>query len=467
MDIRNYNSYLPLSSFVTSIILIWAAVLVFPSQAKANLRNNSSITHQKTNTTQDTELQPPADDYYENNFIRFGDFVYENNIKTVLFNRKGWEFSSPIIEINSDDMLELSFDDLDADFKNYAYTIIHCNALWQPSDLMEYEYIEGFSIDRITHYSFSRNTRVPFTHYQFEFPNANIQPKLTGNYILKIFHENNPERIVLTRRFMVYEQQVSIEASVKQATNLNHRETSQEVDFTINTSLYPISNPFRDLRVLVTQNGRWDNAIYDLKPKLVQGSRLIYDYEDGNLFPGGNEFRNFDTKSLRYRSLQVGEIHSLTNGWEVVLIPDRSRRYMRYTTRSDIDGRFLVKTDDYTDDRLEADYTWVQFSLLHDRPLVNGNVYVMGGLTDWNLIPSNKMEYNYRDARYELRLLLKQGFYDYQYVFLEDGTDVADVSIFEGSHSVAGNYYTIYTYYRKPGDIFDSLIGIQHVIYGN
>jgi hypothetical protein len=200
---------------------------------------------------------------------------------------------------------------------------------------------------------------------------------------------------------------------------------------------------------------------------LVQGSRLIYDYEDGNLFPGGNEFRNFDTKSLRYRSLQVGEIHSLTNGWEVVLIPDRSRRYMRYTTRSDIDGRFLVKTDDYTDDRLEADYTWVQFSLLHDRPLVNGNVYVMGGLTDWNLIPSNKMEYNYRDARYELRLLLKQGFYDYQYVFLEDGTDVADVSIFEGSHSVAGNYYTIYTYYRKPGDIFDSLIGIQHVIYGN
>jgi len=467
MNSQKFKSSSSFRSIVSVIMLIGGAIFLFSSQAAAFHRNNSSIPHHQAKETQYANYQPPADDYYENNFIRFGDFVYENNIKTVLFNQKGWEFSLPIIEINSNDILELSFDDLDGDFKNYAYTIIHCNALWQPSDLMEYEYIEGFNTDRIANYSFSRNTRVPFTHYYFEFPNNNMQPKLSGNYILKIFHENNPDRIVITRRFMVYEQLVSIEASVKQATNLNYRDTKQEVDFTINTSLYPVSNPFRDLRVLVTQNGRWDNAIADLKPKLVQGNRLIYDYEDGNLFDGGNEFRNFDTKSLRYRSLQIGQINSMTNGWEVILLADRSRRFLRYTTRSDIDGRFLIKTDDYPDDRLEADYTWVQFSLLHDRPLINGNVYVMGGLTDWNLGLANKMEYNYRDSRYELRMLLKQGFYDYQYVFLEDGSDVADVSLFEGSHSITGNYYTIYVYHRKPGDIFDSLIGIQHAHFGN
>lgn len=440
--------------------------LLFFICAQANNRNNSinTITHKEQSDI--FEKQPPTSDYYEDNYLRYGDFVYQNNIKTILFNRKGWEFSPPIIEFNSGEKLVLQFDDLDADFKTYSYTIIHCNALWQPSDLRNYEYIEGFYEDVINDYSFSRNTRVPFTHYYLEFPNHNMRPKLPGNYILKVFSDNDPERPVLTRRFMVFEQLVTIEATVRQATDLRFRDTKQEIRFNINTSLYPISNPFRDLRVIITQNGRWDNAIIDLKPRLVQGNMLIYDHEGGNLFNGGNEFRNFDTKSLRHRSLNVDQINSVANGWEVILRKDQNRRFLRYTTRDDINGRFFIRTEDYPDDILESDYAWVYFTLPHNNPITNGNVYVMGDLTDWTFTSRNKMEYNYRDSQYELRLLLKQGFYDYHYAFLEDGSDIADVSYFEGSHSIAENDYTILLYYRKPGDIFDSLIGIQHLNSG-
>jgi hypothetical protein len=434
--------------------------------SSTNSRNFSSISRIQEENISKPDSQPAVKDYYEENFLRYSDFVYQNNIKTVLFNRQGWEFSTPIIELNTDEKLEMRFDDLDGDFKNYAYTIIHCNALWQPSDLAQYEYIQGFYEDQIRDYAFSRNAVTSYTHYNFLFPNDNMKPLITGNYLMKVFVDNDPEKVVITRRFMVFEQNISIEANVKQATNLNIRVTHQEVDFTLNTSLYPISNPYRDLRVVLMQNGRWDNAIINLKPRLVQGNTLIYDYEDGNVFRGGNEFRNFDIKSLRYRSMNVESINSLPNGWDVILKPDRNRRFLRYTTQNDINGQFLVKNDDFPNDFLEGDYVWVHFTLPYEKPFTDGNVYLMGEFTNWNMIPYNKMEYNYRDSQYEKKLLLKQGFYDYQYALLEDGKEIADESIFEGTHSVTENTYSIYVYYRKPGEIFDSLIGIQHVNSG-
>jgi hypothetical protein len=290
-----------------------------------------------------------------------------------------------------------------------------------------------------------------------------MKPLVSGNYILKVFVDGDPDNVALTRRFMVFEQRLAIEATVKQATNLNFRDTKQEIDFIINTSQFRISNPYQELKVVLTQNGRWDNAIYNLQPRLVQGNQLIYDYEDGNLFAGGNEFRNFDTKSLRYRSLRIREISPSSRGWDVHLQPDRNRRFLRYTTTPDINGKFLIKTDDYHDDILESDYTWVYFTLPHHEPMTNGNIYILGELTDWNFTSMNRMEYNYQDSQYEQRLLLKQGYYNYKYAFLEDGKDVADVTLFEGSHSITENDYTIFVYYRKPGDLFESLVGVRHV----
>ncbi len=449
-------------------LIIIACIYLFFNQPQiySNNRLFSSLDLYPASLSERAAIQPPEEDYYNQDFLRFGDFVYQNNIKSILFSRKGWELSQPIIEMKSDETLLLAFDDLDADHKSYAYTIIHCDALWNPSNLMEYEYIEGFTEALIDDYAFSRNTRMSFTNYRLEFPNTDMRPRISGNYILKVFVDGNPDEAAFTRRFMVYEQNITISATVKQATNLNYRDTHQEIDFTINTNQYVVSNPYRDLKVLIMQNGRWDNAIYGIQPRLVQGNVLTYDYEENNLFRGGNEFRNFDTKSLKYRTLNIESITAVKNGWEVELLPDRNRQFLRYTSQGDINGKLLIKTEDYNDDVLEADYAWIQFYLPVERPILAGNVYVLGELTDWNLSGFNKMEYNYQASRYELRLLLKQGFYDYQYAYLEDGNEVADVSVFEGTHSVTENNYSIYVYHRKPGDLYDSLIGLQHVSTG-
>jgi hypothetical protein len=396
-------------------------------------------------------------------FFLYGDFILKNNIRTVLFNQKDFELSDPIIHLNSSDKLMLRFDDLDAGYKSYFYTIVHCDAHWEPSELQNYEYIDGFYEDEIRDFRHSINTRAAFTHYYMEFPGPNLQPTKSGNYILKVYMNGNPDDVVLTRRFMVLEDRVSVGGHVQQANLVRYRDSKQQLSFSINLSNYRISNPYRNLQLVITQNGRWDNAITALEPKSIQGNTLVYDYEDKTLFGGGNEFRRFDIRSLRYPSEGVNDINSSRRHWDVFLKADPVRSFHRYVTDDDINGRFMVETHDARDKLLEADYAWVHFHLPMREPLEEGFVYVMGQLTDWHFTEENKMNYNYGEEAYEISLLLKQGYYNYMYAILTDEDDTADIQMTEGNHSFTENDYSIFVYHREPGDLYDRLVGIGHL----
>ncbi len=399
----------------------------------------------------------------EVDYFIYGDFTYRSNIQTVLFSQKGFDLSDPLIRMQSNDQLLLRFDDLDADYKDYHYTIIHCDAYWQPSELREFEYIQGFYTDQIRTYNVSRNTRVSYTHYQLEFPNNNMQPSKSGNYILKVFLYGNPDEVVLTRRFMVLEEGVSVAGQAIQANLVRYRDRKQQVIFTVQAGNMHIANPYRDLRVVITQNGRWDNAITGLEPRFVQGNRLTYDYEEETLFQGGNEFRRFDIRSLRHLSERVADVRSSRRYWDVYLLPDRIRLGEPYVNDNDMNGRFQVMTSDAPNDMVESDYAWVHFYLPMRNPLEHGHLYVLGGLTDWQFTDQNRMNYNYGENAYELSLLLKQGVYNYQYAFLQENEGGADVSMIEGSHSQTENTYNIFVYYRRPGDLYDRLVGVSRV----
>ena len=394
-------------------------------------------------------------------FFLYGDFIHKNNIRTVLFNQAAFELSDPLIRLNTQDRLLLRFDDLDGGYNNYHYTIIHCDAYWKPSEIQQYEYIDGFYEDQIRNYHGSMNTRVPYTHYQLEFPNHNMQPTKSGNYILKVFLDGDRDRVVFTRRFMVFEQQVSIEGHVQQANLVRYRYQKQQLEFSIQTASYHISNPYREMHLVITQNGRWDNAITNLQPRSVRGNQFVYDYEEETLFEGGNEFRRFDTRSLRQLSERVQDIQSSRRHWDVFLLPDRVRAYESYVTDNDLNGRFQVLTADGRNHMLESDYAWVHFRLPMAEPFENGHVYVMGALTDWHFTGDNRMNYNYGERAYELSLFLKQGYYNYTYAFLERDIPPARLSPVEGSHAYTENDYTIYVYHRMPGELYDRLVGIR------
>ena len=403
-------------------------------------------------------------DYFTQDYIRHKDFVYKNNIKSVELYREGWEMSPPVVGLKSGQQFILSFDDLDAYVKDYRFTIIHCDAMWQPSEIAKSEYIRGFYEDEITDYAFSFNTLIVYTNYRLSFPTDYMGYTKSGNYILKIYEDEDLDsNVVLTRRFMVTDQKVTISGEVVPPVKIEYRNYRQQLEFEINSGKYYIQNPYRDLKVMVLQNWRWDNAVYNVQPRMVVGNRLDYNFIDDLVFDGGNEFRALDIKSLKYQSERIALIDYDYLGQQVYLHPDERRTFKQYVRDDDINGKFFLEKEGAESSEIESDYAYVHFTLPYTHPLVTGNLFIFGGLTDWDFNDEALLKYDYENHLYETSLYLKQGYYNYAYIFLEDGTDAGDITLIEGNHWDTNNEYIILVYYREPGTYYDQMIGIEYI----
>ncbi|MGL4599213.1 MAG: DUF5103 domain-containing protein [Bacteroidia bacterium] len=407
--------------------------------------------------------QTDTADYYTDRTIRYDDRTYLSTIRSVQLRSSLEGLSDPIIPLGGDQQLYLGFDDLEGDVKTYQFTVIHCTINWEPSNILQSDVIDGFTDQTITDYRLSRGTIQQFTHYNAVFPNENFKLRKSGNYILSVYTEGASEKPVLTKRFRIYEEKVTIDGTAHAATIIGDRNYKQEIDFTIHTSGSSITNPFAELTVIVQQNGRSDNAVVGLKPQFLRDQDLVYDYEDGNVFKAGNEFRVCDIRSLRTPAERVQKMEIVGKTTQVYMLPDEKRAFKRYSSSQDINGRFLIHTFEGSAHDVDADYAYVHFFLPWDFPEKDGNIFVFGGLSDWQCRPEYRMTYNAERKGYEATLFLKQGYYNYEYVFLKDGEKAADDFLVEGMHSETENMYTIYVYHRSPGALTEELIGVRQV----
>ncbi len=395
--------------------------------------------------------------YYQNS-------VYREEVKSVQIYRDGNELSNPVYDLGSEAQLVFKFDDLAEDVKNYSYTVIHCDAGWNESFIQQSEYLDGFPDNPVSDYAMSFNTTVKYVNYQLHIPNENCTPKYSGNYALVVFENNNRENLVLIHRFYVVEPLVRIEGLVKKATFDPFNGENQEVDFKVFHERLKLLNPREDIKIVLMQNRRWDNAICDLKPNFIRDQVLDYDYNKENVFPGGNEFRYFDIRTNRYNGENVGEIRFFRPYYHVTLLPDAIRNNKRYSNYKEMNGNFVVESQDrITDSDTECDYEFVHFSLPMESPLTGGSVNVFGALTNWTANTTNEMKWNFERAAYELTLLLKQGYYNYQYVYVPEGAKKADSVNLEGSFFMTENEYEIFAYYSDQGSRYDRLVGFVTV----
>lgn len=395
----------------------------------------------------------------------FPDAVHVPHIRTVLLFPEGSEVSPPLLTLSQEYTLRLQFDDLHGDRKNYKYRIIHCNADWTESMLMYSDYATGFEENFINDLDYSFNTTVPYTHYELRLPNEDVRFTKSGNYILQVFLDD-PDQPIFHKRFMVLEELVNIEAQLKPSTILDDRNTHHEIDFTIEHSQHPIDNPYEGLHVVIQQNHRWDNAITDLKPLFIRNQELEYNYEGVNSFEAGNEFRYFDQKSVRFISDRVASF-AYDSLHHVFLRPENHRAFKNYSTEYDANGRFAIRVQEGFEPELEADYVMTHFYLNYDRELIQGDVYVFGALTNWQCLPEAKMTYNFEKKRYEGSLLLKQGFYNYQYAVWAGPGNLIDYTYLEGSHFQTENAYTVWVYNRNLSEQYDRLVGMKQLNSGS
>ncbi len=402
-----------------------------------------------------------AQDYVQPKLLQNADQVYEENIRTVSLKPYLDPYGLPIIKLGGIDKLRLDFDEIGMEYSNYSYTVLHCNHDWSTSNLLKAEYINGLQDYYIQNYEFSINTYIPYTHYSLTIPNENLNLTKSGNYILIVYQNDDRSDPIITRRFMVYEEEVIVAGDVVRATRIDERDTKQQLNFMINHSGYDIPNPFLDLNVTVLQNGRWDNALIGLKPKFLRNNQLDYNFDGENTFNGGNEFRNFDTKQLTELTLNIRKT-VLDTCYTAYLVPESPRNSSNYSFLEDIDGRFVVRRLNSDNPESEGDYAWVNFFLQTEK-VNSGKVYVFGELSDWRVKPRFELHYDEQTRAYRGQVLLKQGYYNYQYVVLPNNATVADETELEGSHWETRNEYSILVYHREIGIRYDKLIAIKQI----
>jgi len=401
------------------------------------------------------------DEYFDDNYLRYEDRTYQKSIKTVQFNIRNVPLSLPVIKLGGGEQLQLQFDDLDADYQDYTYTVIHCDRNWEPTNIPQQEYIDGFLEENIMNYDFSFNTVQQYIHYSFRIPNQNLRLKLSGNYVLLVYKNFNRNEPIITRRFRVYEDLVQINARPRVPMVITKRRTHHQIDVTIDHPEFDIRNPFGDLALHIQQNYRWDNIKTDLKPIFIKDKKLVYDNMGEVLFEGSNEFRWIDTRSLRYQPENVTNIwydpDSMKN--HVFLTPDKVFSKDHYRNVPDVNGAYSIDIREGNDPTRDADYALIHMQLRFYDPVMDGGIYLFGGLTDWQVKPEYRLDYNPRDRMYEGEIYLKQGYYNYQYLYVRDGQTEGETELTEGSFFDARQIYTFYVYHQQMGSRYDRLIG--------
>lgn len=390
------------------------------------------------------------------------DHVYLDKIKTVKVAPAGNPTAPALITLNSNDKVRVSFDDLDADVKNYYYTLVLCNSDWKPASLNPFDYLKGFIENRVDDYHYSTLPLQEYTHYNLILPNNNCTPTKSGNYLLKVYLNSDTSRLAFTHRLLVVNNKAIIKGTIQQPVNPKIFQTYQKVNFSVSLQGINVNNPLSQIKVFILQNGRWDNAVKNVKPTFIKGDELDYNTENDCVFPALKEWRWVDLRSFRLQTERVAGIDYGKTQTDVYLRLDENRSHQRYLYRRDLNGHFYsaILEQGYNPD-FEGDYARVKFTFKAPSPFAGSDMYVFGELTNYECHDSNKMTYNGAKGEYEATLYLKQGYYNYMYGIIPRGGHELDMNNTEGDWWETENDYTILVYYRPLGGRADELIGMR------
>lgn len=398
------------------------------------------------------------------------DQLISTTIHTVKLFPVGNQLTVPVIGLNSGEQLELHFDDFASGPRNYSYTYLLCNADWSEAQWSPFDYIKGFQQIRLNQYRVSSVAQTPYVHYQAFLPDKNAVPTRSGNYLLKVFADGDPSKVVFTKRFYVADQQASIGVSFMQPFDHQLSRTHQKLQLNVNVPNIKMIIP-QQFKAVIMQNGRWDDAAQLLQPAFIRGNTMEFNAERDAVFPAGKEYRWADLQSFRFESDRVERIDRTTVPVNIFIKPDRMRSGLQYLYYRDLNGYNEIRSSEFINPWWQSDYAEVNFRYFPEngRPLEGKNLYLVGELTGNQIGDSSLMKFDPLTGYYSKKLLLKQGYYSYAYVTRDRNNKAAksDASYTEGNYWETENDYTVFIYYRSLGGRHDELLGLTTVKYSS
>ncbi len=392
------------------------------------------------------------------------DKIYKPYIATAQLFQYANQQQLPVYTLNSGDRFELEFDDLEGNYKSYYYAYQLCDYNWKPVNLSAFDYVKGFTQNRITTYRYSSIALTKYTHYQAILPEQNSLPVRSGNYLLKVFLDGDTAKLAFTKRLLVVDNKASVAAAVVQSLGTQNFTTNQKVRFTVNTVDLNAFSAAQQIKVVVLQNNRWDNAQKDIAPTFVRGNVLDYSNESIAQFPGGKEWRWLDLRSFRLQSDRIDHADYGKTFTNMYVIPDVDRSAQRYVYYPDYNSTFNINTYESINPFWQGDYATVKFSFAAPggKPLAGKNIYVAGQFTGFEKSDKFKMRFNETTGLYEVSAFMKQGYYSYTYL-VEDEKGIDLTNLLEGNYWETENNYTVLVYYKSFTDRTDQLIGVGEI----
>lgn len=409
--------------------------------------------------------------------------IFHPDFRTLTIGMEGDRLAPPVITLGSSDRLKIGFDRIAEERDYLRYSIYHCNALWHPSEVVDSEVFDGFNYADIEDYAFSRGTTTHYVHYSITLPNKDFRFSISGNYLLKVYPENDPDDTLLQVRFMVSEGMAHISGDVTSRTDIDYNDSHQQLELEVDLNRYPVRDIFNDLRVVVTQNGRLDNPAVVSHPSRVNGTKAVYEHQRELIFLAGNEYRRMETVQLTYPGMGVESIDFHHPYYHHLLATDTPRYAKNYAFDSTQHGRFFIREYNSDESDTEADYSVVHFTL-DLLPVPGKDIYLDGDFTNRRFDETSRMRYDPESGLFRKAMLLKQGAYNYQYLSLPDNASsghtpgektyfnnnveqAASTAEVEGNFYQTVNEYLVAVYYRAPGERYDRLLGYTVLFSGH
>ena len=383
--------------------------------------------------------------------------IFNPNVHTLQVRLSGDPLAPPVALLGSENGIVVSFDMLEDNPQYLYYRVVHCDADWTPSLLSEVEYIDGFNGLSVDDYALSFNTYCNYVHYRIDLPNDDMRFRVSGNYALLVYHENNPDSLLLTACFSLTENLVALSCEITTRTDVDYNKAHQQLSFKVMYPQYEIRNPREEIKAVVSANADNESGVWLSQPLYVRNQEVEYGHVPQLIFTAGNEYRRFETVSRHYNTIGVESMRYFDPYYHALLRPDSPRAGGAYLYDETQKGRFFIRTDESDEADTEADYFVVHFTLATGAPL-DGEVYLDGEFTHGRRDESTRLTYNHATRAYEKSLLLKQGAYNYRYVLQRPGR-AADAAPIEGNFYETRNEYQIRIYHRPQGARYDRLVG--------
>ncbi len=378
------------------------------------------------------------------------------NIKTISFVQNNKNVL-PFFRLG--ETFELQFDDLFGNEADYYYTITQYNYDWTPTTLAKVEYLTGLDNQRIITYENSFNTLQLYSHYRQQFPNKYNRITKSGNYIIKIF--NDEQELVFSRKFIIYEEEVRVATEVRRARDFESLNEKQNIEIAINYGDLLLQNPIQNVKITIFKNGNWKEQISNIKPQYTIGSELIYKYNKETQFWAGNEFYTLDNSQIRVTNNTVSRV-TAGDIYNSHLYVNKARKNGVYTYFPDFNGNFIVLNSNSENSEVGADYSWVYFTLDAPNMFHNESIYITGMFNNYATNEENKMTYNDESGLFEKAILIKQGYTNYQYTLLDKNKKIDYQNAIDGNYYQTENNYTIIVYYKGNNDRYHRVIGISN-----